>query len=358
MHSSLAKPQADKAHRVSRRDFMKFCGAMATALALPLRYTGAIAKALTSSPRLPVIWLEFQDCTADTESLLRAGLRPHPVGEHDHNGNGLNDPALIDLLLDYISLDYHETLMVPSGKLSEVSREETYEKHPGEYICIVEGSIPMGANGAYCTIGGKSAISIAEKFCSNARATITVGTCAWDGGLPGALPDPTHAVGVRKALPALSNLVNLPGCPVNVVNLAATIVHLITFGQLPATDSYGRPLFAYGSIIHPYCERHHHFREGHFVQEWGDEGHKQGWCLYKMGCKGPATQNNCPTVRWNDSVNWCVGAGHGCIGCAAPNFWDQLTPVYQPYPMMMETGDGGVHAFPPLKIPSELRLVK
>ncbi len=56
---------------------------------------------------------------------------------------------------------------------------------------------------------------------------------------------------------------------------------------------------------------------------WGDEGHRKGWCLYKMGCKGPVATFNCPTVRWNDGTNWPVGAGHPCIACAAPNFFER-----------------------------------
>ncbi len=69
---------------------------------------------------------------------------------------------------------------------------------------------------------------------------------------------------------------------------------------------------------------------------WGDAGHRQGWCLFKMGCKGPRTRSNCNQVKWNDGVNWPIGAGHGCVGCAADKFWDKLTPIYQPLP-----GGGG-----------------
>lgn len=33
--------------------------------------------------------------------------------------------------------------------------------------------------------------------------------------------------------------------------------------------------------------------------------------------------NNCSIVRYNEGTNWPIGAGHGCIACAAPNFWDE-----------------------------------
>ena len=46
---------------------------------------------------------------------------------------------MTSLLLETVSLDYHETLMVPSGDLAEKSRIDTIQNYPGQYICIVEG---------------------------------------------------------------------------------------------------------------------------------------------------------------------------------------------------------------------------
>jgi len=300
-------------HGVSRRKFLQFCGLMAATLALPTEYAGRIASALTSAVRPPVIWLEFQDCTGDSESFLR-------------------EPTLIDVLLDQVSVDYHETLMAPAGRLAEKSRLDTAQKYKGQYVCIVEGAIPTGSNGVYAMIGGRTALSIAQEVCDNALATIAVGTCAWDGGLPAANPNPTGALGVRAAVPGLGTLINLPGCPANVYNITATIVHYLTFNQWPATDSQGRPLFAYGDEIHEECERHDYYEEERFVLAWGDEGHKQGWCLFKMGCKGPQTKSNCPSVKWNSGTNFPIGAGHGCIGCATSKFWDRMTPFYRALP--------------------------
>jgi hydrogenase small subunit len=239
----------------------------------------------------------------------------------------VDDPGIVDLLLDVLSVDYHETLMTPAGLMAEKSRRDTLEKHPGAYIAIVEGAIPMGRNGAYCTIGGRSALDIVQEVCSQARATVALGTCAWDGGLAAARPNPTNAVGVGAAVPGLTNLVSLPGCPANVVNLVATIVYLITYDQLPPLDN-GVPRFAYSEEIHEECERHDFYENDQFVRAWGDEGHRQGWCLKLMGCKGPETDSNCPSVRWNGGTCWPVAAGHGCVGCASPHFWDQMTPFY------------------------------
>ena len=299
---------------VTRRDFLKFCSLMAVTLALPPRYMERIANALVTVPRPPLVWLEFQDCAGDTEALLR-----------------ISRPTIGELVLDTLSVDYHETIMAPVGKAAEKSLQDTVEKNKGKYIAVVEGSIPTKDGGIYCTVGGRTALDIARQVCGNAAATIAVGTCAAYGGWPAAAPNPTGAVGVKDAVPGIK-LINLPGCPVNAANITATVVHYLTFGELPATDQLGRPLFAYGKRIHDNCERRAHFDAGQFVEEWGDEHHRQGWCLYKMGCKGPATYHNCPVVRYNDGVSWPIGAGHGCVGCSEPDFWDTMSPFYRRLP--------------------------
>ncbi len=307
---------------VSRRTFLKFCGMIAGALALPMTYVDTVAKALSTAVRLPVVWLEFQDCTGDSESFLRAGKSIDPLSQSQ-------DPTVTDLLLDYLSLDYHETLMAPSGKAAEKSLQATLKNYAGQYVCVVEGAIPTGQNGAFCTIRGQTALNIIQEAAAGARATIAMGTCSWDGGLSAAAPNPTGAVGVKDAVPNAPNLINLPGCPANVVNLVASLVHFITFQSWPDLDSAKRPLFAYGNLIHDNCERRYFYDSGKFVQAWGDAGHRAGWCLYKMGCKGPKTRSNCYAVKWNEATNWPIGAGHGCIGCTTAKFWDKQ-PLYTP----------------------------
>ena len=304
----------ERLHRrgISRRMFLSFCGMMAATLALPLTERKRIATALAAAPRLPVVWLEFQDCTGDTESFLRS-----------------SNPTVASILLELISLNYHETLMVPSGAFAHRSLEETVATHPGGYVAIVEGAIPTGLNGAYCTIGGRTALSIAEQVLGSAMATIAVGACATDGGWVGSLPNPTSAVGVRTAVPGVANYRALPGCPMNVVNLTAVLTYYLTYGRWPEADDAGRPHFAYADEIHENCERKQHYDAKRFVLAWGDQGHRHGWCLFKMGCRGPETDHNCPEVKWNDATSWPVGSGHGCIGCAAPRFWDTMTPFYR-----------------------------
>lgn len=307
------------ARGVGRRAFMEFCASMAGMLAWPgcgderrTPSADAIAAALENVEKPVLVWLEFQDCAGDTEALLRA-----------------SQPSAAEVILDLFSLDYHETLMAAAGHQAEAARAATIAAHAGQYIAVVEGSIPTGASGAFCTIGGRSALQIAEEVCRNAAATIAVGTCAAYGGLPAAAPNPTGALGVGAALPGLPNLIHLPACPANPENFTALLVHYLTEGTWPPLDELGRPLFAYGRTIHSQCERRPHFIAGRYAQSFGDEGHRKGYCLYELGCKGPATSHNCPNVRWNEGTSWPVACGHPCIGCSEPDFWDEMTPFYQ-----------------------------
>lgn len=300
---------------VSRRDFMGFCATMAAAMALPDSGAAQIASALKKVEKPILVWLEFQDCCGNTESFLRASR-----------------PTAAEVILDVLSLDYHETVMAAAGFQAEENLARTVKERPGAYLAIVEGSIPTGANGGYCTIGGRSAIDLAREVCGNAAATIAMGTCAAFGGIPAAAPNPTGALSVADAVPGIKNLVNLSACPANVENLTTLLVYYLTFKRWPPLDHYGRPLFAYGKLIHDNCERRAHFDAGQYVEAWGDAGHRAGYCLYKMGCKGPVTSQNCPNVRWNDGTNWPIGCGHPCIGCAEPNFWDAMTPFYKHLP--------------------------
>jgi hydrogenase small subunit len=302
-------------HGISRREFLGFCASMAAVLGLPASATSAIAAAVESETRPILVWLEFQDCAGNSESFLRA-----------------SHPTVADLILESISLNYHETLMAAAGHQAESALADTVRQHKGQYIALVEGAIPTGAGGAYCTIGGRSALDIAREVCGGAAATIAVGTCATFGGLPAAAPNPTAALSVADAVPGLKTLINLSACPANAENITALIVYYMTMKRWPPLDQYKRPLFAYGKLIHDACERRAHFDAGQYVEAWGDEAHRHGYCLYKMGCKGPSTSQNCPIIKWNEGTNWPVGCGHPCIGCAEPNFWDTMTPFYRRLP--------------------------
>jgi hydrogenase small subunit len=283
---------------VNRREFLRFCAATAGTLGLPPGAEAAIAKAMEKAKRPSVIWLHFQECTGCSESLLRA--------EH---------PTIDSLILDIISLDYHETLLAAAGHQAEAARKAAMAANKGKYILVVEGAIPTKDNGIYCKIGGQTAADMLRECAADAAAVISIGSCASWGGMPSTAPNPTGASPTYKVLGKPT--VNLPGCPPNPYNFLSTVVHFLTFGKLPDVDEKGRPKFAYSRLIHENCERRAHFDAGRFAKEFGDEGHRKGWCLYKLGCKGPETHGNCPAILFGDvgGASWPVGTGHPCIGC-------------------------------------------
>ncbi|MHB1348656.1 MAG: hydrogenase small subunit [Desulfobulbaceae bacterium] len=300
--------------KVDRRTFIKGCSIAAAAMGLSETMVPKMVEAAASDQRPPVVWLHFQECTGCTETLLRA---THPdVGR---------------LILDLISLDYHETVMAAAGHQAEEVLQETINKYNGKFICVVEGGIPTKDGGIYCKIAGRTAMDILADVAPKSAAIIALGTCATFGGIQAAKPNPTEAVGVQDLVKG-KPIVNISGCPPNPVSFLGTVLHFLTFGSLPRLDKLNRPLFAYGRKIHDQCERRAHFDEGRFAEQFGDEGHLQGYCLYKVGCKGPGTFANCPAVRFNEVGAWPVGVGHGCVGCTEPGFWDSMTPFYERLP--------------------------
>jgi hydrogenase small subunit len=289
---------------VSRRSFIKFVTAMTATVGLPFSMVDKVLAAVDNVSRTPVIWLHFQECTGCTESLLRA---THPTVE--------------SLILDTISLDYSETLLAAAGHQAEKCMMDSVKLNNGNFILVVEGSIPMKDNGIYCKVAGKTPQETLLEVAPHALACVAIGSCASWGGVQSASPNPTGATGLQEVLKVLNidkPVVNLPGCPASPYNLLSTILYFLTLKKLPALDSKGRPKFAYGRLIHDHCERRPHFDAGEFANQFGDENHRKGYCLYKLGCKGPETYANCPTQLYGDvgSQSWPVGTGHPCFGCS------------------------------------------
>ncbi len=285
---------------LKRRDFLKFCTGVAVTLGLGPGFGIRIADAATKAERPPVIWLSGQACTGCTESLLRT--------QH---------PTLESLILDHISLEYHETLNAGAGHRAEQHKEHILDKYRGQYLLIVDGSIPTGEAEAYCMVAGRTQRQSVEEAASGAAAIIATGSCASWGGIPSAAPDPTNARPVNAVVKD-KPVITTPGCPANPYNLVSTVLHFLTFREFPEVDDKGRPVFAYGRLIHENCERRAHYDAGRFALEFGDEGHRKGYCLYKLGCKGPMTYANCPVIGFGDVAGegaWPVGTGHPCFGC-------------------------------------------
>lgn len=299
---------------VSRREFLEFCGQMAAILGLSSMAAPRIAEAMESLRRPSVIWLQLQECTGCVESVIRS-----------------SEPSIGDLVLDVVSLDYQHTLMAAAGDAAEKTLADARTNNAGKYLLIVTGSVPLKANGIYTTIGGKTARSILEETAKGAAAVIAVGACAHWGSVQASRPNPTGAVGVSEIIRD-KPVVNIAGCPPIADVITATVVHYLTFNRLPALDADGRPRFAYQNRIHDQCPRRAHYDAGQFVRAFDDEGARKGYCLYEMGCKGPATFSPCPIFMWNSRTNWPIGAGHPCIGCTERAFWDTMTPFYYRLP--------------------------
>ncbi len=298
---------------VSRRDFMKFCSALAVTMGMTASCGPKVAKSIegASKARPAVIWLHFGECTGCSEAFLRTS-------------KGKVDVAAV--ILDVISVEYHETIMVASGDLAHKCLEDALHKYDGKFVCVVEGSIATKYNGGYGKVGGKSFLQIAKEVIPKAAATLCLGTCSAYGGLPAAAPNPGGYKGVKDAIGV--STINLPGCPTNPLNLLGTVLKYLGKEKIDL-DDLGRPLFAYGETVHDRCPRLEHFENENFVEEFGSKEAELGYCLYKVGCKGPSTYNNCPTAKFNDGTSFPIQAGHPCIGCSEPGFWDEMTPFYE-----------------------------
>ncbi|WP_041346414.1 hydrogenase small subunit [Niastella koreensis] len=288
----------------SRREFLQFVSMMAAFMGLEKTLIGQVATALETQSRVPVIWLHFQECTCCSESFIRSS---HPI--------------VADILLDQISLDYTETLMAASGFQAEEAMHQTMTKYKGRYILCVEGSVPTAANGVYCMIGGKSSMQILEEAAENAKAVIAWGSCACNGCVQAAKPNPTSATPIHKLVKG-KPVIKVPGCPPIGEVMAGVIVHLVTFGRIPQLDALGRPKAFYSKRVHDTCYRRPFFDAGLFVESFDDENAKKGYCLYKMGCKGPVTYNACGVTKWNGGTSFPIQSGHPCIGCSEDNYWD------------------------------------
>ena len=321
---------------LNRREFLKACGLLAAAMGLsaapPVEASGlpkrlahgprpaqVVARALETRPRLPVIWLEFQDCAGCSEALTRS-----------------HSPTLVDLVLNKISIEYHETLSAAAGFQIEENKQKAMQEYNGQYVLVVEGSIPTGDTAAYCTVGGRTALDLLTEAAAGAGAIIATGNCATYGGIPRAKPNPTNAKGVWEIITD-KTVINIPGCPAIPEVFTGTLAQVLIFGAPPELDALNRPKTFYGQTIHDRCLRRPFYEAGKFADSFDDDGARAGYCLYKLGCKGPTTYNSCATIKWNAGLSFPIQSGHPCLGCSQPNFWDgggfyqgQSAPVSRP----------------------------
>lgn len=290
---------------VSRRSFLKFCALTAASLGLSANGAAEIAHAMQTKPRMPVIWLHGNECTCCTESFIRSY---HPLIE--------------DVILSMISLAYDDTLMAAAGFQDHQVLEEVIDRYFGNYILAVEGSPPLGDDGVFCIPGGRPFIDKLMHCAKGAKAVIAWGSCASWGCINTARPNPSGSVPVTTVIKD-KPIVRIPGCPPIPEVMTGVITYLLTYNRMPPLDAQLRPKMFYGQRIHDKCYRRAHFDAGQFVEKFDDEGAKLGYCLYKVGCKGPVTYNACSTIRWNDGLSFPVESGHPCLACSEPDFFDK-----------------------------------
>ena len=222
-------------------------------------------------------------------------------------------PTIGDLVLDVVSLDYQHTLMAGAGAAVEKAMTDSMAKNKGEYLLVVTGSIPTNDGGIYCTIGGRTAQSILEEAAKGAAAIIAIGACAHWGSVQAARPNPTGAVGVgehhqgqadreHRRLSADRRRGHRDDRALPDVQPAARR-STTTGGRCSPT----------ATRIHDQCPRRAHFDAGQFVEAFDDEAARKGWCLYHVGCKGPATFSPVPDLP----VEHAAPAGRSAPGIRA-----------------------------------------
>jgi hydrogenase small subunit len=301
---------------LGRREFLQYCGVLATLIGVGQTGVAQVAQAIEAATKLPVVvWSDFQECLGCTVALLQSTA-----------------PTPAQLILQQISLAYNEAAMAAAGFDAEKSFNDAFAE--GAYW-VIEGSVPNELEGAFA-VGGKSAQQILKENYSKAKGVIAIGSCASFGNVQARKPNPTGAMGIGDWLRGPGGMpdaavVNLPRCPGHPEDLVATLVYILVNGKLPELDAASRPLFLYGQLIHENCERRGHFEAGEFIEKFGDEGSRNGWCWYKVGCKGPITHASCPINRWNGRVSWCIHSGP-CTGCSENNFWNDFSPLATPVP--------------------------
>lgn len=183
-----------EARGVSRRDFLKYCTVLTATMGLPYSCVNKVAEQIeqaAAKPRPAVVWLHFSECTGCSEAFLRT-------------------PDVGAIILETISVEYHETIMAASGHQAEKNLHDAVEKYKGQFVCIVEGAIATNYNGAYGKVADRTFLAIAQDVIPKAAAVICIGTCATYGGVSAAKPNPGGYKGVGDALGIKP--INIPGC--------------------------------------------------------------------------------------------------------------------------------------------------
>lgn len=304
---------------LSRRDFLKGCAALASLMGIGS--LERVAAAAESRPLPVVLWLHGHECTGCSESFIRSA-----------------SPLASELILSQIALEYDHLLSAGCGAPLEAHLERVMEEHWGRYILAVEGAAPTRENGVYCMSGGRPFVDTLRRAAKGAAAIVAYGTCAVSGGIQGAEPNPTGSSGIAH-FTGTKPIVHVPGCPPIPEVMTGVVMHLALFGKLPPLDSENRPKQFFGNRVHDTCYRRPFFDAGMFADRYDDAGAKAGWCLYRLGCRGPETYASCGNLRWYQGMSYPIQSGAACIGCTSARFWDSGAPFSARLPQYGPLGD-------------------
>lgn len=298
---------------ISRRSFLKTCAALTGIMGLSPTLMPDVVAAAEKKPLPPVIWLHGHECTGCDEAFIRS-----------------QTPLASDVILNMIALEDMEVLGAAAGEQLEHHAKEIMNAYTGQYLLLVEGAVPVGDDGIYCMVGGRTFVDSLKEAAKGAAAVIEVGSCAAWGGIQAARPNPTKSVAVSDVISG-KPIIKVPGCPPIPEVLTGVVMHYVLFGQIPPLDSKGRPKQFFGNRIHDTCYRRAFFDSGMFVEKFDDIASKAGWCLYKVGCRGPEAYNSCGNMRWWNGLSYPIQSGAPCIACASNDFWDN-DPFFERLP--------------------------
>lgn len=375
---------------VTRRQFVAGMSALAASLGFNSAQIAKITEALASSKVLggakpKVLWVHGAECTGCSVSLLSLfedargtaiegttvktidALKlisgdPVPRVLHDAGFNvDTYDVAVNvqDILVDWIDLQYHETIMTMGGDLAYQVLKDNMDYTGGSdpFVLVVEGATQdKDLGGAWddpghhpwCAIAmndaGTEELSfddVVEKLANRADClgVISIGQCAAFGGFPTAVPPiwmgkgdnmgrqtgsfSTYDFLLHKdssAVSAANKVVNVPGCPPNPWWFVLTVVCWLVdfnnvFGKpdgengplgilgmrggkltiIGGVDSSRRLNAVYGTPLHGPACPRY---KDYVAGIFADHPGEAG-CLQLIGCKAPAVNSLCGLHGWN-----------------------------------------------------------
>lgn len=193
---------------LGRRDFYKFCGHVASILGLGESSVTDVADVLTSE-RIPrLVWFHYAPCIGCTEAFL-----------NDSN------PWIDAILLNTITVELDSIVLSPSRQLREIGKIRS-RIGTGEYICVIEGSLPSNHAAVRNTMAGNAALQTIEEVCSRSIATVLLGDCSRKGSHIASLCCSPY-VGDHAECPPEKPVVHVPGCPPDPSTFVASLTNIL-----------------------------------------------------------------------------------------------------------------------------------